>query len=155
MLRIWSALFEKWLDWNYIQERLEIITFLSLLFSLLGNNATVVELQMHWGHAILRISELTWKCHCILSSGAANIPTATGNDFASSSFQTHSRPVTTEHSSLSSVGARGAAVERTQPPRNTVPPTPPTKDRPRPEPYRDRSSNRCTVQFDLYISAYL
>jgi len=64
---------------------------------------------------------------------------------SSSQMQFHSSTVAV-HSSLRPTSARGAASERSHASRSTVPPTPPTRDRSRLEPYADRNGSRCALQ---------
>jgi len=86
---------------------------------------------------------------------------AATNGFASSSTSTHtdSRSATVVHSSLRSVSARGSTTERLHSSRSAVPPTPPTRDRARLEPYNtDRSGNRfsadCAVDLWSLLSLH-
>ena len=86
---------------------------------------------------------------------------AATNGFASSSTfsQAYSRSATAVHSSLRSVSARGLTTERLHSSRSAVPPTPPTRDRARLEPYNtDRSGNRfsadCAVDLWSLLSLH-
>jgi len=90
-------------------------------------------------------------CDYILSVpvGTANVPAATNGFASSSSSQIQFHSATAVHSALRPTSARSTASERSHHLRSTVPPTPPTRDRTRAEPYTDRNSSRCSLELTL------
>jgi len=79
---------------------------------------------------------------CMNGAGVANVAAAASNGFTFSSPQTYSRSATAIQLSSRSVNTCSTATEQLHPSRNMVPPTPPTRDRFRLEPYMDRNGNR-------------
>jgi len=83
----------------------------------------------------------------LYSVGTTNVPAAAANGFASSSSsQTHFHSATAAYSSMRPMSARSAASEQSYASRSTIPPTPPTRDRTRLEPYADRNTSRCGLE---------
>jgi len=80
--------------------------------------------------------------YCIQCAGVSSLPTAATNGFTSSLSQAYSQSATTVQSSTRPVSARSAGTEYLHPSRSTIPPTPPTRDRLRLEPYTDRNGTR-------------
>jgi len=87
-------------------------------------------------------------CLMVIVGGPASLAAvAATNGFTHSLSQS----ATSIHSPLRQPTTRSAATDRSHPPRRTVPPTPPTRDRTRTEPYADHSHTRSLLHCIPYL----